>query len=90
MKKCNRCGGQAEPGTTHLLLQWGEEPLLIRDVSADVCQECGEATISAEVSQMVDRIIRERIGRIGQVELPVFSFDAAARECRPKEAVTAA
>jgi YgiT-type zinc finger domain-containing protein len=57
--RCDFCGGQLRPGTTALELWIGEELVVIRDVPADVCQQCNEAYISAVVSEQLDDFLRE-------------------------------
>ena len=57
--RCDLCGGQLKPGTTTLEVWRGEELVVIRDVTADVCQQCGEAYISAEVSEHLDHFLAE-------------------------------
>jgi YgiT-type zinc finger domain-containing protein len=57
--RCDLCGGELQPGKTTLEIWLGEELLVIRDVSADVCQQCGEAYISAEISEKLDHFLAE-------------------------------
>jgi len=57
--RCDLCGGELRPGKTTLEIWRGEELLIIKDVSADVCQQCGEAYISAEISEKLDRFLAE-------------------------------
>jgi len=57
--RCDLCGGELEPGKTTLEIWRGEELLVIRDVPADVCQQCDEAYISADVSIRLDHFIDE-------------------------------
>lgn len=56
---CDLCGGELKPGQTKLELWRGEELLVIRDVPADVCQQCHEAYLSAAVSEQLDRFLIE-------------------------------
>lgn len=58
--RCDLCGGELEPGKTSLEIWRGDELLIIKDVSADVCQQCGEAYISAEISEKLDHFLAER------------------------------
>lgn len=55
--RCDLCGGELRPGKTTLEIWRGEELLVIKDVPADVCQQCGEAYISASVSECLDRFL---------------------------------
>ena len=57
--QCDLCGGGLRPGKTTLEIWRGEELLVIKDVPADVCQQCNEAYISAEVSERLDRFMCE-------------------------------
>jgi YgiT-type zinc finger domain-containing protein len=58
--RCDLCNGELKPGKTTLEVWRGEELVVIRDVSADVCQQCKEAYISADVSIQLDTFLAER------------------------------
>lgn len=55
--RCDRCGGELMAGQTTLEIWRGEELLVIREVPADVCQQCHEAYISAAVSERLDHFL---------------------------------
>ena len=57
--RCDLCGGELKPGKTTLEIWRGEELLVIRDVPADVCQQCNEAYLSADVSERLDHFLGE-------------------------------
>ena len=57
--RCDLCGGELKPGKSTLEIWRGEELLVIRDVPADVCQQCNEAYISADVSERLDHFLEE-------------------------------
>jgi len=57
--RCDLCGGELRPGKVTLEIWRGEELVVIKDVAADVCQQCGEAYISAEVSEKLDHFLAE-------------------------------
>ncbi|RMF38675.1 MAG: type II toxin-antitoxin system MqsA family antitoxin [Chloroflexi bacterium] len=59
MDRCDLCGGELRPGTTTLEIWRGEELIIIRDVPADVCEQCGEAYISASISEKLDQFLNE-------------------------------
>ena len=61
--KCPICRiGETSPGTTRLTLEREEVTLLIRGVDAQVCRECGEAYVAAEVTarllQAAEEVVR--------------------------------
>ena len=57
--RCDRCSGQLQPGKTTLEIWRGEELIVIREVPADVCQQCNEAYVSANVSKRLDHFLSE-------------------------------
>ena len=57
--RCDLCGGELKPGKTVLEIWRGGELLVIRDVPADVCQQCNEAYISADISERLDHFLAE-------------------------------
>ena len=49
--KCVMCkGGELAPGKTTVKVQRGETLVIIKDVPADVCQDCGEAYLDGNVA----------------------------------------
>ena len=51
--KCPLCKGTMAQGTTDLTLRRGRSVVVVEAVPALVCQACGEASLSAAVSQAV-------------------------------------
>lgn len=75
--KCDLCSGTLEPGQTTLEFWRGEELLVIRDVPADVCQQCHEAYLSAAISERLDHFVSEYQRRRPERYLAVPQFSAA-------------
>ncbi len=71
--KCVVCKvGETRPGKTAITLERGEMPLVFKGVPAEVCQNCGEAYVSAELSrQLLERA--EQASRAG-VQVDVREF----------------
>jgi len=74
---CALCGGKLREGLTVLVLKAGDRLAVIKSVPALVCSCCGEAYLTPEVSEKVDRAMTEyRAGRLlarpiaaGEIEL---------------------
>jgi YgiT-type zinc finger domain-containing protein len=50
-EECPMCpAGTLREGTTTLTLERGEATVVLKDVPADVCDVCGEASVEEEVS----------------------------------------
>ncbi len=74
---CALCGGKLREGLTELVLKAGDNLAVIKRVPALVCSCCGEAYLTPEVSERVERIMKEyRDGKLlarplaaGEIEL---------------------
>lgn len=75
--RCDLCGGELRPGKATLEIWRGEELLVIRDVPADVCGQCNEAYISADVSERLDRFMDEYHRHRPERYLAVLQYSAA-------------
>ena len=75
--RCDLCGGELKPGETTLELWRGEQLVVIRDLPADVCQQCHEAYLSAEVSEKLDHFMGSRQLHQAEHYLTVPLYSAA-------------
>lgn len=75
--QCDLCGGELQLGATTLELWRGEQLIVIKDVPADVCQQCQEAYLSAEVSERLDRFLAEHHRHRPERYLAVPQYSAA-------------
>ncbi|RKY66098.1 MAG: type II toxin-antitoxin system MqsA family antitoxin [Candidatus Latescibacterota bacterium] len=56
--KCALCKGEMVKGKTNLPYEVGEGNILVvRDVPAWVCRQCGESFVEIEVSRTVERLV---------------------------------
>lgn len=74
--RCDLCRGELQPGQTTLEIWRGEELLVIRDVPANVCQQCREAYLSAAVSERLAHFVGEYHQRRPERYLAVPQFSA--------------
>jgi YgiT-type zinc finger domain-containing protein len=58
-------------------LRLGEELVVIENVPAMVCENCGEQVFSPEVTRKVQTVAKERKGTARTLVVPVFSLEAA-------------
>lgn len=77
-EQCYFCGhGTLEEQRVTVDLRRGERLIVIKNVPALVCNECGERQYSLETSQEIDRILAEleRTGRAKEeIKVPVVSM----------------
>jgi YgiT-type zinc finger domain-containing protein len=78
MEKCFFCNqGVLVDKKVTVDFRWGKNLVIIEDVPAKVCNECGERYYSANVSRMMEEIaMRRKVDRY--VEVPLFRLPSAA------------
>lgn len=65
--------GETEPGTTTITLDRAKSIVVIREVPADVCRQCGEAYLSTEVAQNVSGRADDAARKGVEVEIVRFA-----------------
>lgn len=56
---CALCNGKLEESTTEFMARASGEVVIINDVPARVCEQCGEAYYSLETSRKIDAVMSE-------------------------------
>ena len=72
--KCGECGGTLERKTITHIQPWGAELFRFEEVPASVCIQCGHVWLSAEISQLMDKIIQKHTKPKKYQKVPVFSL----------------
>lgn len=75
--KCLVCHHDMMERRVTLDLRLGEELVVIEDVPATVCENCGEQVFTPEVTRKVQTVAKERRGVARTMVIPVFSLEAA-------------
>jgi YgiT-type zinc finger domain-containing protein len=57
--RCTFCKGKLEKGTTEFIARAGGEVVVIKDVPAFVCEQCGEAYYTPDISRKIDGVMRD-------------------------------
>ena len=76
-ERCTFCKGTLREGKTEFIARIGDEIVVVRDLPAFICDRCGEAYYSAEISRKIDAVMKDvHSGRLccralaaGEVEL---------------------
>jgi len=55
--RCSFCKGKLEEGKTEFVAKVGDEVISIKDVPAYVCENCGEAYFTPEISRKIDEVM---------------------------------
>ena len=67
--RCPLCGGSKEPGRTTYTVDLGFGVVVVRNVPATVCGQCGEEWIDADTAQRLERVTDEARRKQLQVEV---------------------
>ena len=77
--RCSLCGGKLRKDKTEFVARVEDKVVVIKDVPAYVCEECGEAYFTPDISRKIDRVMKDfHEGKLlmrpiaaGEVELEV-------------------
>ena len=72
--KCVICKqGETQPGTTIVTLTRGESIIVIKNVPADICENCGEYYLTEQISTQLLSLAEEAVARNHEVEVIQFA-----------------
>ena len=72
--KCILCNGNLNQKNVKLDLWVDEELVIVEDIPADVCDQCGEKYVSAEVSKEIDKLLKNRVNAHKKIEVTVLKW----------------
>jgi YgiT-type zinc finger domain-containing protein len=68
--KCLTCRqGETRPGTVTVTLTRGETTVIIKDVPAEVCENCGEYYLDESTSERVLAVAEKAVADHAEVEI---------------------
>ena len=71
--KCPLCGGRKKPGKTTFTVDMGFGVVVVRDVPATVCSQCGADWISDSVASKLEEIVKGAREKHSMVEVTTLS-----------------
>jgi YgiT-type zinc finger domain-containing protein len=57
--RCYFCGGKLEPGSATIPFMLNSSVVIVKQVPAKVCTQCGEPIMSSEVAAVVDGYLKQ-------------------------------
>lgn len=76
--KCFYCKGETKETTTKFIVDLGRCVVIVKNVPARVCQQCGEASYSNEVAQQLEKIVEAvKHSIMSEVAIVEYSRDVA-------------
>ena len=72
--KCTLCNGDLKKDNIKLDLWVDDELVIVEDIPADVCDQCNEKYVSAEVSKEIDKLLKNRSNAKKKIEVLVLKW----------------
>ncbi|MEW5986250.1 MAG: YgiT-type zinc finger protein [Chloroflexota bacterium] len=57
--RCYFCGGRLVPSRTMLPFVVGNSVVVVKNVPAEVCTQCGEAVVDSQVASVLDTLLKQ-------------------------------
>ena len=74
---CDLCSGELTPGKTSLEIRRNGELIILNDIPAVICGQCGEFYLTADVSEKLDGFLAEYRQHRPKRYIPVPEFSAS-------------
>jgi YgiT-type zinc finger domain-containing protein len=74
MKRCFFCKGRIIEEEVRVDFRWGDDLVVIEDVPAEVCQQCGETYFSPEVYKEMENLAKRKEQPIKHIAIDVIRF----------------
>jgi len=72
MSRCPMCGGRRSSGKTTYSVDLGTGVVVVRNVPADICTQCGEEWIGPEAAKALEQIVEK--ARVARTEVEVVAL----------------
>lgn len=73
--RCYFCKGRVSEQKVKVDFHWGEELVVIEDVPAEVCEQCGEKYLDADVYREMEILAKGRVKPVRHATVSVFKFE---------------
>jgi YgiT-type zinc finger domain-containing protein len=57
--RCTFCRGTLKEGKSQFIARVENEVIVVRDIPAFVCEQCGEAYYSVDISEKIDEVMKD-------------------------------
>ena len=71
--KCPLCGGEKNEGVTTFTVDFGEGVVVVRNVPAKVCSQCGADWIKDDIAEKLENIVNDARSKHNIVEVTTLS-----------------
>ena len=73
--KCYFCKGKVVNQQITVDYRWGDTLVVIKDVPAGVCEQCGEKYLSSDVYKELERLAKSKSHFMGEMTVDILNFE---------------
>ena len=77
MDRCIACGGKVVQQTITFDYRDGVDLVIVENVQAEVCTQCGESTLSPDVTDRLVRLVKGKLKPKRMAQVPVLDMASA-------------
>ena len=78
LDKCYFCKAKVVEQQITIDYRWGDTLVVIKDVPAGVCQQCGEKYLASGVYKGLERLAKSKNHLMGKMTVDILAFEASA------------
>ena len=76
--KCYFCKAKVVQQQTTIDYRWGDTLVVIKDVPAGVCQQCGEKYLESGVYKELEKMAKNKSHLMGTMTVDILAFEEGA------------
>jgi YgiT-type zinc finger domain-containing protein len=77
LEKCHFCQGKVVQHHITVDYRWGDTLIVIKDVPARVCQQCGEKYLSSDVYKELEEMAKNKSHLMGKMTIDILNFEVS-------------
>ncbi|MBI5042852.1 MAG: type II toxin-antitoxin system MqsA family antitoxin [Nitrospirae bacterium] len=76
--KCYFCKGKVAEQHVDIDYRWGDTLVVIKNVPAGVCQQCGEKYLSSDVYKELERMAKSKSHLTGKMSVDILAYEVSS------------
>lgn len=77
IKKCYFCKGEVIGQLVTIDYRWGDDLVVVKEVPAGVCQQCGEKYLSPDVYKGLEKLAKNKSKVKDRITVDVLDFESS-------------
>lgn len=78
LDKCYFCKAKVVQQHVTVDYRWGDALVVIKDVPAGVCEQCGEKYLSSDVYKELEKQAKSKSHLMGKMTVDILAFEASS------------